>query len=64
MTTYDWSEFDVHMLLPCSRGEAFRSWATSGGMERFFARRMSYTAPGRHRARDGRAGAGRRCVRT
>ncbi len=42
---YDWSCFDVHMSIATDRRSAYDCWATSGGMERFFARRFKYTKP-------------------
>jgi hypothetical protein len=42
---YDWSRFDVHMLLPAHVDAVYDCWATAAGMERFFARRFEFITP-------------------
>ena len=36
--TYDWSRFDVHMLVSGDRDTIYDCWATAAGMSRFFSR--------------------------
>lgn len=43
---YDWTRFDVHMIVPCDPGTAYDCWATGAGMERFFARTWAYAGAG------------------
>lgn len=44
--TYDWTQFDVHIFLPCDAAAAYDCWATSHGMEGFFTQAFTFTTPG------------------
>lgn len=43
--TYDWSKFDVHMLVASDPATVYECWATARGMERFFAREFRFSDP-------------------
>ena len=53
MSTYDWSEFHVHMLYLAPLDEVFKRFATAAGLESFYIGEAKHTAPdGTRRERD------------
>ena len=53
MSTYDWSQFHVHMYYLAPIDDVFRRFSTATGLESFYLRTATFTAAdGRTRAPD------------